>query len=339
MVQLIVFFKKIFWPQYSPATTIKLVFAAFVFMCSLFLTHKHYFGDIGRSRLDPVSRYGGVLQTNRTTRFGSQGLNQFRSILNCTAQMKLIPEGEFKMGGQFEHPIRTVYISEFWMDTTEITKAEWDRVRVWSRNRGYDLTEGKSHGGDNHPVVSISWHDATKWLNAKSEMYNLRPAYYSDIQCKEIYKRGVLNPVVDWGAGFRLPTEAEWEKAGRGGVDSYTYAWTDENLISTNRCNYDQSNIGSTLPVGSFPPNGFGLLDMCGNAAEWCWDYWAPYPPNVYNLVDPSGAAMGNYRVIRGGSWARPANRCRVAFRYFFFRMPSNVRTHDLGFRAVIRFS
>lgn len=305
-------------------------------MCSLVLLNKHQFGNLNKSGIDITSRYGGSFQTNRAVRSGSKDLNQFRSINNCIAQMNLVPEGSFTMGGQFEHPLRTVFVSEFWIDKTEVTKAEWDRVRIWSSGRGYDLPEGKSHGGDSHPVVAISWHDAAKWLNAKSEMYNLRPAYYVDIKCKDTYKCGLVNPVVDWNAGFRLPTEAEWEKAGRGGVDGYTFSWADSNLISTNRCNYDQSKIGGTLPVGSYPPNGFGLHDICGNVAEWCWDYWAPYPTNLYSLVDPAGMATGNYRIIRGGSWARPANRCRIAFRYFFFRMPPTIRTHDIGFRSVI---
>lgn len=315
---------------------LQLSFTAFFAFSSIYLIYKHRLLNKHNRGSKSVCTENIVSVTNIPRESTTEQINSYESLLNCTSEMRLVPGGAFMMGGQLEHPIRSIYISDFWMDSTEITKEKWDQVREWAIKRGYDIPVGRSHGGSDHPVVFISWHDATKWLNARSEMIGLRPAYYIDVNCREVYRQGVINPTVDWSAGFRLPTEAEWEKAGRGGMDGYEFSWTQDNLISTNRCNYNQSKLGGTLPVGSYPPNGFGLYDMCGNVAEWCWDYWAPYPNHAQSPRDPKGAISGVYRVIRGGSWSRPANRCRIAFRYFFFTKSSNIRAHDLGFRSVI---
>jgi formylglycine-generating enzyme required for sulfatase activity len=309
---------------------------AFTAFSSFYTIQKHYFGAVQKHGLTPISSKESQLLTSISNTNACTESKNIHSVFNCTSQMSRVPGGIFTMGGQLEHPIRSIFVSEFWMDSTEITKENWDYVRNWSLSRGYDLPEGRSHGGGDHPVVAISWHDATKWLNARSEMNRIRPAYYTDTEHQKVYKRGIVDPIVNWNTGFRLPTEAEWEKAGRGGADGYEFSWSHDNEISTNRCNYNRSNIGGTLPVASYSPNGFGIFDMCGNVSEWCWDYWGPYSTSPQCLTDPAGRVTGVYRVIRGGSWTRPANRCRIAFRYFFFMKPTTIRTHDLGFRGVI---
>lgn len=258
---------------------------------------------------------------------------QFPSIV--FTQMVRIPDGSFMQGGFLEHPIHEVYISEFWIDKVEVTKGEWDQVCKWANIHGYDLPNGRSFGSTNHPVTSVSWYDSVKWLNAKSEMHRLKPAYYSDSRFTCIYRSGIAAPFVLWNCGFRLPTEAEWEKAGRGGLEGRSYSWGDSEFISTNRCNFRKSNLGGTVPVASYEPNGFGVYDMCGNVSEWCWDYWGKYPADAQ--CDPIGNPTGSYRVLRGGSWLGSVERCRVAYRYYFYSRIPLIRTYETGFRGVIR--
>jgi len=146
-------------------------------------------------------------------------------------------------------------------------------------------------------------------------------------------RTGTTIPVPGWKAnGYRLPTEAEWEKAARGGLTGKRYPWGTDN-ISHNQANYFASaaafgnmsgDIGYhpiyatgsapyTSPVGSFAANAYGLHDMAGNLWEWCWDWFgAPYASGA---IDPRGAATGSVRVIRGGSWSYHAQSSRSAIR------------------------
>jgi formylglycine-generating enzyme required for sulfatase activity len=262
----------------------------------------------------------------------------------------LIPAGEFTMGdaldGDSYAPQHKVNVSAFYMQKKEVTNAQWDEVRAWGLKNGYtDLPEGSMDGttsynkGANHPVNSVQWWAVVKWCNAKSVKEGLIPAYYTDAAQTVVYQTGKLdldNTMVKLSAnGYRLPTEAEWEKAARGGLSGKRFPWGD--TISHDQANFKNSNIeiyqnGTTgyhptymtgeepytSPVGSFAANGYGLYDMTGNVQEWCWDNNGndgAYPSVME--TDPRGATGGSLRAVRGGCPPAGANYCRVANRVF----------------------
>jgi len=275
------------------------------------------------------------------------------------AGFAMIPAGNFVMGDTFsegysnERPTRTVYVSAFYMAKTEVTKVQWDEVAVWAATHGYDITvAGGSGKAADHPVQSVTWYECVKWCNAKSEKERRSPVYTVS---GTAYKTGNSTPVINYAAdGYRLPTEAEWEKAARGGLSGKRFPWGDtiDHSHANYRANgsaytYDVSsyttytyhltyNDGSspyTSPVGSFPANGYGLYDMTGNVWEWCSDwYGSSYYGESGNTSDPAGAASGSYRVLRGGSWSSYARICRVAFRDYDYPDSSY---GNLGFRPV----
>jgi formylglycine-generating enzyme required for sulfatase activity len=193
----------------------------------------------------------------------------------------------------------------------------------------YDLTSGGSWGSD-HPIHTVNWFDVVKWCNARSEKEGLVPAYYLDEAKTQVYRSGDKVPTVNWNAGYRLPTEAEWEKAARGGVEGKLYPWADSEEISDDRLNYN-NKFGRTTPVGSYPANGYGLRDMAGNVWEWVWDWHAEYPGGL--VTDPRGPESGSARLLRGGGWVGAAEDCRAADR---LPHPPTRRNYHIGFRAVL---
>jgi formylglycine-generating enzyme required for sulfatase activity len=249
------------------------------------------------------------------------------------AGMALIPAGPFQMGDDRvggATPVHTVTVSAFAMDKWEVSIELWESVRAWGNAHGYDLVAGGSFGAK-HPVHTVNWWDVVKWNNARSEKEGKVPAYYEDVAITQVYRGGEKAPGgVKWDAGYRLPTEAEWEKAARGGVSGKLYPWgTDE--ISTDLANYKASNKGKTMPIGSYGANGYGLYDMVGNVWEWTWDWYGDYAQTAQ--TDPRGPSSGSKRVIRGCSWINSAEECRVALRYGYY--PGD-RDGILGFRSVL---
>jgi formylglycine-generating enzyme required for sulfatase activity/uncharacterized membrane protein len=272
----------------------------------------------------------------------------------------LIPAGTFQMGDQSnplvgsssELPVHTVQVSAFYMSKYEVTKALWDEVRSWGLTHNYtDLAAGWGKAS-NHPVQTITWYDMVKWCNARSEKEGLTPCYtLSGTVYRTTNNSGVT---CNWNSnGYRLPTEAEWEKAARGGLTAQNFPWgntishTQANYYSDSSYAYDVSptrgyhptyNDGGspyTSPVGSFAPNGYGLYDMAGNVWEGCWDWYSSSYYASSPGVDPRGASSGSFRMCLGGGWTNFAGDCRVATRYC--RDPSD--PHEaIGFR-VVRYS
>lgn len=286
-----------------------------------------------------------------------QGATGYATVTNG---MVLIPAGSFQMGDAFdegfsnERPVHTVTISAFYMDQYLVTKALWDHVRSFAATNGYSFDNPGSGKGASHPVHSINWFDCIKWANARSQRDGLRPVYYNEAGFSTVYKTGSGIPYPDWSAnGYRLPTEAEWEKAARGGVEGRRFSWSIDNSISHKRANYNADTSSKydlndsngyhprfsydnmtpyTSPVGLFAPNGYGLCDMIGNVWEWCWDFYDQSYYAVSPSFDPKGSGSSSHKIIRGGSWNTFGPFCRVTCRGY---STPNSLDNSPGFRLV----
>jgi formylglycine-generating enzyme required for sulfatase activity len=192
--------------------------------------------------------------------------------------------------------------------------------------------------GSNLPVEIVTWYNAVSFCNKLSEREKLQPVYtISGRNPATGYPITSATVTADWNRnGYRLPTEAQWEYAAKGGNGSpgnYTYAGSDtvgdvawywDNIPSQS-----SGNPGyGTQPVGTKAPNGLGLYDMSGNVWEWCWDWYGEYSSGAQ--TDPLGASSGSDRVSRGGSLGHSAGDVRSAN-----RIPSDPigRGNNLGFR------
>jgi len=218
-------------------------------------------------------------------------------------EMILIPGGEFMMGsnGEADHsPAHKVQIDTFYIDKYEVTNAEYMEFCDAGGGRLPEFweKEGFRCGPDypDHPVVGVSWYSAQAYAQWR---------------------------------GKRLPTEAEWEYAARGGLENAAYPHGDE--INSPDANYARSETGGTLPVGSYQPNGFGLYDMTGNAGEWVQDYYGGEYYSESPSYNPTGPESGKFAVFRGGGWHTGPGCCRVFFRN---ALPPNWLDFNIGFRC-----
>jgi len=332
---------------------------------------------------------------------------------NPPHEMVLIPGGSFQMGDNrysscsgfpprntsCTYPEHTVNVSTFYMDKYEVTNDKMIEVLQWAHDHGrmsvtsyYSLAlvqdvegkkrflnpehnksritwNGSSFGikekkGLGYPCVGVTWYGALAYCNFRSEMEGRTPCYdLRDWSC-------------DWGVnGYRLPTEAEWEKAARGGLAGQPFPWgqsidhnyanytawfppRDSNSYVTfkHHPEYDDDTIEVrgfyTSPVGNFPANGFGLHDMAGNVSEWCWDgfcwdYYKSYPVDVWP-DDPRGPKHSCFECLLDASEDEPFDDCRVVRGGYFSSLedsctvvarhqyPSNLGFSGVGFRVVL---
>ena len=193
-----------------------------------------------------------------------------------------------------EKPSRQVTLDDYYIGRYEVTQAQWRYIM--GRN------PSKFRGCWSCPVENVSWFDVQKFISKLNERT---------------------------GQTYRLPTEAEWEFAARGGTKSRGYRYAGANYLDTLAWYYGNSG-NRTHSVGRTLPNELGIFDMTGNVFEWCADWFGPYPP--YNQNNHKGASAGPDRVLRGGSYDAYPWACRVSYR----RDASPVsRTADQGFRLV----
>lgn len=281
-------------------------------------------------------------------------------IVVSSGDMVLIPAGSFEMGDAFaegyahELPVHEVTVSAFYMGKTEVTMGQWDEVYQWATNNGYGFTNQGAGKGANHPVHTVNWYDSIAWCNARSQWAGFTPCYTNASGTLYTNSLTALPIGCIWSAnGYRLPTEAEWEKAARGNVGERRFPWEDANTIQHVRANYyaDTSTYAYdtsaqdlfhpdyevfampyTSPGSDFAANGYGLYDMAGNVSEWCWDWFDPAYYASSPTTDPRGPGSSLYRVQRGGSWYDAPDSSRVAHRGSNFAHDQNNTT---GFRVV----
>jgi formylglycine-generating enzyme required for sulfatase activity len=228
-------------------------------------------------------------------------------------------------GGTFNNGTANMTVSSFRMSQHEITGEQY-AVVMGVADPSYFASV------TNNPVERITWYDAVEFCNTLSTRENLTPVYTitnrTPVTGYPITSATVS--VSDWSAnGYRLPTEAEWQFAARGGNSSNGYTYAGSHTIGD--VAWYTSNSGSTThTVGGKTANELGLYDMSGNVWEWCWDWYGNYPTTAQ--TDYRGAATGAARVIRGGSWHIDAAYCAVADRDYYF--PGD-QSNALGFRVV----
>lgn len=230
----------------------------------------------------------------------------------------LVAGGTFRMGSESatdnEQLIHEVTLSSFYIGKYEVTQTQWRETMG---------TDPSLFKGDSLPVERVNWYDAIAFCNALSESEGLTPAYSGSddsISC-------------DFTAdGYRLPTEAEWEYAARGGAKSRRYEYSGSNSAG-NAAWYSDNSDRKTHEAGSKAANELGLFDMSGNVREWCWDWYSGSYYATSPSTDPTGPVEGAYRVLRGGSWFGKEDNLDVADRKFR-RYPSR-KDADFGFRIV----
>jgi formylglycine-generating enzyme required for sulfatase activity len=227
---------------------------------------------------------------------------------NIEIEMVFVEGGTFQMGSSsgssdeqhfhsaaFEQPIHWVTLSSFSIGKYEVTQAQWKAIM--------GTNPSKFAGCDNCPVENVRWNDVQEFirkLNAQT------------------------------GKNFRMPTEAEWEYAAKGGKQSRGYTYSGSNDLGSVAWYYDNSQ-NKTHAVGGKQANELGIYDMSGNVWEWCSDWHGNY--SSYSETNPTGASSGLNHVLRGGSWYMDANNCPTKNRFW-----GNIgnRYHHVGFRLVL---
>jgi len=218
-------------------------------------------------------------------------------------EMVFVEGGTFTMGKEEfwfnTTPEHSVTVSSFYISKYEVTQKAYKAVTG-------SVTAYEVYGkGDDYPVYQVSWNQAVEFCNTLSAEAGLDPCYTisgSTVVC-DFTKNG-----------YRLPTEAEWEYAARGGNLSQGYTYSGSNTVGTVAW-YNTNSYSTTQEVGTRDPNELGIRDMSGNVWEWCWDWYNSSYYTEEPRINPTGPAAGEYRVRRGGSYSSTETPCAIPYR------------------------
>lgn len=308
-----------------------------------------YFNRISGNNIVMVNKQGAVAELS-IARLSQPSKLQAKALSEIIDVFRPVPGNRFKMGSPDDEPgredietVHWVHLTSFDMKATEVTWTEWNAVRNSAAINGYNDISPGGNGtagldADLNPVVGITWWDALKWCNLKSQLEKRKPAY--NTANGEVFKNKTGRIKVDWSSnGYRLPTEAEWEYACREGRAS-KWAFHTGQIKETGDGkdrNMDQAgwyvvnSNGGPHPVAGKDANSLKLYDMHGNAAEWCWDVSVTL--GTRDVTNPRGPDDGERRIVRGGSWNDPARVCRAAARGSL--IPGATPDRTVGFRLV----
>ncbi len=278
------------------------------------------------------------------TNYGTQqNFTTLQESSGGAIEMVYVQGGTYTMGcgtgqsscGSDETPTHSVTLSNFYIGKYEVTQAQYQAVMGTNPASGYGV-------GDNFPVYYVSWYYAIVFCNKLSISEGKTPVYsISGSTNPDTWGTIPTSTNTTWDAatcnmnanGYRLPTEAEWEYAARGGTN-YTDYYTYSGSNTTGDVAWYVDNSGSTAhAVGTKAGNKLGIYDMSGNVWEWCWDWYGSYTATAQ--TNPTGAGSSSDRVLRGGSWIISAFHSRVANRVNYAPSGSN---YYLGFRVVRSF-
>ena len=259
-------------------------------------------GEMKNSQIDESAL--SVSAINLTPNWSASVTPSQRAVLEkLIANMVKVEGSTFTMGAtpeqgndayEYERPAHQVTLSDYYIGRYEVTQKEWQAVMGDNPSKFY---------GDNLPVDYVSWNDCQDFINKLNQLTGLK---------------------------FRLPTEAEWEFAARGGKQSkgYKYSGSDN---AKNIAWYEKNSGSKPHQVGTKEPNELGIYDMSGNVGEWCGDWYGRYSSSAQ--TNPTGPSSGSSRVLRGGSWINNARYCRVSNRY---DSDPSYRHYYYGFRVVL---
>ncbi|MBQ0165837.1 MAG: SUMF1/EgtB/PvdO family nonheme iron enzyme [Treponema sp.] len=294
-------------------------------------------------------------ETLDTDEFGSENVSwnaYYVSSGDTPANFVLVPAGTFMMGREGTTdaiPHSVTLTSSYYMCVHEVTAGEYFGENCTLGETFDDNPDGTEA---DRAVYNLSWYDAIVYCNKRSSAEGLTPCYSINGETDpsvwitaaggsvpSVFNESWNAVVCDWEAnGYRLPTEAEWERAARAGndsVSSYVYSGTEDSSALSTYAWYSELGVSRVQPVRQKSPNAFGLYDMSGNVWELCWDWYALYTGD--SEINPKGSALTGQRIVRGGCYNQPASSASVNDRIkeYPFRRGADGSGNHFGLRVV----